>query len=202
MGGLLEDLLQAARLDDGARLNREPCDAAAVCGKAVERVRRLDPTRIVSIETVGFGRPWPELDAQAVRQIVANLLDNAVRHARTGIAVTVRPIALGTWKPTLAQSVMHTAPEVVDGDALQAVEPVAQRGQGGDVLRPAGGRLGADHVCQGCDAHLMAGDIESHGVRGQVVVPLGAGWPEAQVEVAGQGGEVPDVRPGQRRCVV
>jgi len=49
MGGLVEDLLLLARLDQGRRLRRDPVDLAALATDAVTDLRAADPTRPVAL---------------------------------------------------------------------------------------------------------------------------------------------------------
>jgi signal transduction histidine kinase len=82
---LAEDLLLLARLDD-QRIRRQPVDLAAV-GTSV--AARYDPSRV----PVTADAPVPVLvtgDQDALRRLVVNLLDNAVRHAAGQVSVSVR----------------------------------------------------------------------------------------------------------------
>ena len=90
VGRLVVDLLQAARLDEGLHLDLEPCDVAAVCYHEVERVKEREPALRITVDAVGWDSPWPALDTGAVHDMVGNLLENARRHARSRIEVTVR----------------------------------------------------------------------------------------------------------------
>ncbi|HEX2771342.1 MAG TPA: HAMP domain-containing sensor histidine kinase, partial [Micromonosporaceae bacterium] len=82
---LVDDLLLLARLDDGTPRSvatREPVELgdllADVTGRYPSPPVRLDPPE----------RPlWTYADPDAVARVVANLLDNAVRHARSTVQV-------------------------------------------------------------------------------------------------------------------
>ncbi|HSH62023.1 MAG TPA: HAMP domain-containing sensor histidine kinase [Acidimicrobiales bacterium] len=89
-GRLVSDLLQAARLDQGVHLEPTPCDVVALCRREVERIQCLEPVLEVTTEALGCNGERPLLDARALHDIVANLLDNARRHAISRVAVTVR----------------------------------------------------------------------------------------------------------------
>jgi len=89
VGRLVCDLLQAARLEQGMHLEPAPCDLVAVCRHEVERVQRLEPALRVTTLAPGWNGQRPWLDAKAVHDIVANLLDNARRHAVSRVTVTV-----------------------------------------------------------------------------------------------------------------
>ena len=78
-GTLISDLLAAARLDAGVELHREPVSLGHLAAHELDRVRLLHPQATV---TTGRG---PDVvvtaDADKVRGILRNLLDNAVRAA-------------------------------------------------------------------------------------------------------------------------
>lgn len=87
---LVKDLLEAARVDEGLHLELEPCDVAAVCYHEVERAKQREPTLRITVDAVDWDSPWPALDRGAVHYMVGNLLENACRHARSAIEITVR----------------------------------------------------------------------------------------------------------------
>lgn len=94
MGGLVEDLLLLARLDERRPGRTEPVDLAVLAGDAVHDARGLDPARpvrLVGLAGEGSG-PVPAVvlgDEDRLRQVVANLMANAVRHTEAGTAVEV-----------------------------------------------------------------------------------------------------------------
>jgi two-component system OmpR family sensor kinase len=97
MGALVEDLLMLARLDERRPAKAEPVDLAVLAGDAVHDVRGLAPDR--SVRLVGLddadGRargPVPAVvvgDEGSLRQVVTNLVANAVRHTPAGSPVEV-----------------------------------------------------------------------------------------------------------------
>ncbi|MEJ7764120.1 MAG: HAMP domain-containing sensor histidine kinase [Acidimicrobiales bacterium] len=89
VGRLVTDLLQAARLDQGMQLEPAPCDVVAVCRHEADRVQRVEPSLTVTTDAPGWNGQRPALDARAVHEIVGNLLDNARRHARSRVEVSV-----------------------------------------------------------------------------------------------------------------
>jgi two-component system, OmpR family, sensor kinase len=89
MGLLVEDLLLLARLDQERPLVREPVDLLEVADDVVHDARMLDPTRPVTLDVTG--RPPVVLGDEArLRQVVHNLVANALRHTPAGTPVTVR----------------------------------------------------------------------------------------------------------------
>ena len=88
-GRLVDDLLVLARLDVGLDLRREPVDVLELTQAEAERLRLLAPDRAVDVR----GEPVTVVgDAARLGQVLANLLDNARRHAgthgRIGVSVT------------------------------------------------------------------------------------------------------------------
>jgi len=85
---LVTALLQMARLDQGQHLEVAPCDVVAVCTNEVERARVLAPH--LHVQLVAEGEiSWPEVDAKALHEMLANLVDNARRHATSQVSVHV-----------------------------------------------------------------------------------------------------------------
>ena len=89
MGLLVEDLLTLARLDEAPGLRREPVDLAALTRDAVQDARATAPDR--SIALTAAGSAVLSGDAHQLRQVLANLLRNALVHTpeRTPIEVAV-----------------------------------------------------------------------------------------------------------------
>jgi two-component system OmpR family sensor kinase len=93
MGTLVDDLLLLARLDQGRPLERAPVDLAPIAADAVRDARAVQPDRLVTALTDG---PVPVLgDDGRLRQVVANLVGNALVHTPPGTAVEVRASRAG-----------------------------------------------------------------------------------------------------------
>lgn len=90
-GRLVAGLLRIARLHHGSDLDRAPCDVVAMCEHLAAGVAARSPSLAVSVRAEGPAPgALPSLDGHAVEEILANLVDNARRHATTAVDVTVR----------------------------------------------------------------------------------------------------------------
>ncbi len=95
MSTLVDDLLLLARLDQRRPLARDDVDIAAVARAAVDAAHAADPDRPIGCTadaTVAVTG-----DADRLRQVMDNLLSNAVQHTAPGTPVDVRVGADGPW---------------------------------------------------------------------------------------------------------
>ncbi len=93
MGLLVEDLLLLARLDQGRPLEQDRVDLAAIATDAAADAQVTEPDRPVTVEVEPDVAVWG--DEQRLRQVVGNLVQNALRHTPAGTPVTVGVAAAG-----------------------------------------------------------------------------------------------------------
>jgi two-component system OmpR family sensor kinase len=88
MASLVDDLLLLARLDEGRPLDRQPVDLGVLGVDAAADARAVAPDRVVTaVVTEGV---TVDGDEDRLRQVVGNLVGNALVHTPAGTAVSVR----------------------------------------------------------------------------------------------------------------
>jgi two-component system, OmpR family, sensor kinase len=90
MGVLVEDMLLLARLDQQRPLERRPVDLLTLAADAVQDARMIAPQRKIEL-MVGKGAAFLVLgDEQRLRQVIGNLMSNALTHTPDGAPIDVR----------------------------------------------------------------------------------------------------------------
>ena len=180
MGLLVEDLLLLARLDTQRPLDRQPVDLLALAADAVNDARAVAPDRRIELVLGGDdGDPsTPPVvlgDDRRLRQVLANLVNNALTHTPAG-----RPIEVRVGASTL-DGRPGAAVEVVDhgpGLAPEQAERVFERFYRADPARsPADGGtgLGLSIVAALVAVHggtVAVDSVPGRGARFRVVLPL------------------------------
>jgi two-component system, OmpR family, sensor kinase len=93
MGGLVEDMLLLARMDQQRPVERRPVDMLTLAADAVQDARMIAPKRKIELK-VGSGTAFLVLgDAPRLRQVISNLMSNALTHTPEKAPVEVRLFA-------------------------------------------------------------------------------------------------------------
>jgi len=96
MNGLIEQMIEAARLEDGALMLRPAdCDLRGVVGEAVDMARHLADAKHKIVLKTPEKPVTVRIDAERVRTIVTNLISNAIKYSPEGGAVECEVTARG-----------------------------------------------------------------------------------------------------------
>ena len=167
MGVLVEDLLTLARLDEIADAPHAELDLATLAGDAVDDARATTPDREIALGA----RPAPVRgDAHQLRQVLGNLLRNALVHtpAGTPIDVSVEP------RPDVVRvTVRDHGPGLPTDDPGELFERF-WRAEGGRERGKGGAGLGLAIVAGIVDAHdgrVRAANADGGGAAFVVELP-------------------------------
>ena len=134
MGVLVEDMLLLARLDRQRPLENRPVDLLTLAADAVHDARVIAPQRSIDL-TVSAGAALIVLgDEVRLRQVIGNLMSNALTHTPDGTPVEVR-IRSGALDEGRADAAEATLPPPGPGAETSTSPPavileVADRGPG------------------------------------------------------------------------
>ena len=120
MGLLVDDLLLLARLDAQRPLERRRVDLLALASDAVHDAQSIAPQRRITMEVVdGPGTPEVLGDEARLRQVLGNLMANAVQHTPDTSPITVR---VGTAGDDAVLEVADEGPGMTPEDAQRVFE--------------------------------------------------------------------------------
>ncbi|TYP89532.1 two-component system OmpR family sensor kinase [Blastococcus xanthinilyticus] len=124
MGVLVEDLLLLARMDQQRPLNLRPVDLAAIAGDAVHDARAVQPARPISLHLDESLTDAPVVvgDESRLRQVVGNLITNALTHTPPGTRVQVSVAQDPAAPDVLLLRVADQGPGMAADDAARAFE--------------------------------------------------------------------------------
>jgi two-component system OmpR family sensor kinase len=180
MGVLVEDMLLLARLDQQRPVERRPVDLLTLAADAVQDARMIAPGRQIEL-SVGSATAFLVLgDEVRLRQVVGNLMSNALNHTPDGTPITVRLLA-GPRHPV--PSAVLEVSDQGPGMPPEQAQHVFERFYRGDQARTrkAGGTgLGLAIVAALVQAHGGSVTLQTapgQGATFRITLPLA---PEAQ----------------------
>jgi two-component system OmpR family sensor kinase len=160
MGVLVDDLLLLARLDQGRPLERLPVDLTRITTDAVDDTRAIAPGRFIEYEPNGaVVVPGDEV---RLRQVLGNLLQNAVRHTPADTPVHVR-VAADDAEAVI--EVRDEGPGMATDDAAHVFERFWRTDE--SRQRASGG--------SGLGLAIVAAIVSAHGGSAEVETAPGAG---------------------------
>jgi two-component system, OmpR family, sensor kinase len=180
MGLLVEDLLLLARLDQQRPLDRGPVDLLALAAEAVNDARAVAPDRRIELvlgdDDGDQGAALVVLgDEQRLRQVLGNLVNNALTHTPAGSPVEVRVGGASLdGRPGAAVEVVDHGP----GLTPEQAERVFERFYRADPARShadGGTGLGLSIVAALVAVHggtVGVDSVPGRGARFRVVLPL------------------------------
>ncbi|RVX45310.1 two-component system OmpR family sensor kinase [Nonomuraea polychroma] len=154
MSLLVDDLLLLARVDQQRPLQMRPVDMLALAADAVQDARILAPDRVIKLDVVGGAALIVSGDEVRLRQVVSNLVTNAIVHTEAGSPIIVR-VGAGTDKVFF---------EVVDsgpGLTPEQVEHVFERFYRADSARSR--RRSAEDRGSGLGLAIVQALVRAHG---------------------------------------
>ena len=123
MGGLVEDLLALARLDERRPLRSDQVDLAVLAADSISDLHALDPDRPLKIEPIdgtdGLRSCTVVGDERMLRQVLSNLVGNVVAHTP---AATPVEIALGNRDGSAVLEVRDHGPGIDPEHAARVFE--------------------------------------------------------------------------------
>jgi len=124
MGLLVEDLLLLARLDQQRPLTFGPVDLAGIAGDVVHDAKAVQPDRpiVLHLDESLTDVPVVRGDDGRLRQVVGNLVTNALTHTPPGTRVTVTVGEAHDDPGTLVLTVADEGPGMDPADAERAFE--------------------------------------------------------------------------------
>jgi two-component system OmpR family sensor kinase len=167
MGLLVEDLLQLARLDQQRPLTLTPVDLAEVAGDAVHDARAVQPERPIALHLSEALTEVPVVlgDEARLRQVVGNLMTNALTHTPPGARVTVTIDEEPADPDTVVLRVADEGPGMAPEDAARVFERF-YRAESSRTRASGGTGLGLAIVASLVAAHGGSVDVATAPGRG------------------------------------
>jgi two-component system OmpR family sensor kinase len=186
MGVLVEDLLLLARLDQQRPIERQPVDLLVLAADAVQDTRMIAPGRPVNLTVEPGGAFLIVGDEVRLRQVIGNLMSNALTHTPDGAAIDVRlssglmdtrpgyPGAPGRAVPAVVLDVADHGPGLTPEQAQRVFERFYRADQARN-RKSGGSGLGLAIVSALVSAHGGTASVQSRPGQGatfRITLPL------------------------------
>jgi two-component system OmpR family sensor kinase len=180
MGLLVEDMLLLARLDQQRPIEHLPVDLLTLVTDAVQDARMIAPGRKIEL-TVEAGTAFLVLGDEArLRQVISNLISNALTHTPDGTPIDVRILASGQDGRLAVPSAVLEVADRGPGLSAEQSERVFERFYRADQARgrtTGGAGLGLAIVAALVAAHggnVGVDKTPGGGATFQIALPLAA----------------------------
>ena len=168
MGVLVEDLLFLARAGQGRPIAHEPVDLVRVAADAVHDAGAVDPSRAIDLDAPdALTVPG---DEGRLRQVLANLLSNALTHTPGGTPISVSVRSADGWAEI---EVSDRGPGLTAEESAQVFEPFYRADPARGRVRPDQGS--DEEQGTGLGLAIVAAIAEAHGGGASVVSRQGEG---------------------------
>ncbi len=165
---MIDDLLDISRIEAGElRVEREPCFLEAIVSDVVGSLRgKAESSHLeLDVQFVGAIPPAIATDRLRLRQILVNLLDNAIKFTERGtVRLTVHMIDCPDSDPSLQFAVADTGIGMTSAEMSRLFEPF-YRARSPALGQPAGTGLGLA-ICERL-AKRLGGDIAVQSTPGE-----------------------------------
>ncbi|WP_350276253.1 HAMP domain-containing sensor histidine kinase [Kribbella sp. HUAS MG21] len=174
MGLLVDDLLLLARLDQQRPLRMESVDLLPIAADALHNAQAVQPERHISLTILPESEaPVVSGDEARLRQVLGNLVSNALHHTPPDAPITV---SVGTRGSEAVLEVRDTGPGLSDEQKARVFERF-YRADTARTRTTGGSGLGLSIVAALVAAHrgrVTVTDTTPHGATFTVYLPLGA----------------------------
>jgi signal transduction histidine kinase len=146
MGVLVEDMLLLARLDQQRPLDLRTVDLLTMAADAVHDARVVAPDRSINLEVGSRAALLVTGDEVRLRQVISNLMSNALVHTPPGTPIEVR-LRTGSLAEAQAAAASRAGGEAQAATAIDwsAAGEAASRPAASGALAPDGTIMGNEH---------------------------------------------------------
>jgi two-component system OmpR family sensor kinase len=174
MSALVEDLLLLARLDQHRPIQAVPVDLLSLAADAVHDTTATQDDHPIRLVPAADRPPVVVGDELQLRQVIGNLLNNAVQHTPPGtpVTVTVETVTGRGVQGEVILSVADSGPGLAPDDAVRVFERFFRPDQSRTrAVTPQGGA----HKGSGLGLSIVHALVSAHGGTIRLETALGAG---------------------------
>jgi PAS domain S-box-containing protein len=192
---LVTDLLDLRRIEAGLGLEREPCHLGVIVAEAVKGMEARADAKDISLQMKmparlsegGNGQKGDVTvagDRALLRQVVFNLLDNAIKYTPSGGNVSVELSVLGDGEDRAVISVVDTGVGIAPDEQVRLFEKFyrIKRGDGSDAVGTGLGLALVKSIVERHKGKVWVNSRLNKGSAFYISLPLlGDGFPEPEL---------------------